>query len=175
MKDSAELAKISSHPTSGSEIFVLLKTSSICEKLKSNPVKMKTPPKNLAVLTVFVEYGVINCSYAMMAKSMETLEFHYSMIQIYPIFTSICTATQQEFLCDHLSANALSGFYLFPSLHSRCSRNNCGWVGATARTHTLLFKPNASAWHRPKKKFIAHVMGEIIIPYTNWTSKIVYY
>ena len=42
----------------------------------------------------------------MMAKSMETLEFHYSMIQIYPIFTSICTATQQELLCDHLSANA---------------------------------------------------------------------
>ena len=45
MKDSAELAKINSHPTSGSEIFVLLKTSPICEKLKSNPVKVKTPPK----------------------------------------------------------------------------------------------------------------------------------
>lgn len=71
MKDSAELAIISSHPTSGSEIFVLLKTSPICEKLKLNPIKIKRP-KNLAVLTVFVEYGVINSSYPMMAKSMET-------------------------------------------------------------------------------------------------------
>jgi len=70
MKDSAELAKISSHPTSGSEIFVLLKTSPICEKLKLNPINIKRP-KNLAVLTVFVEYGVINCSYPMMAKSMD--------------------------------------------------------------------------------------------------------